>query len=218
MAAHHYHRVGVNGLELHRKEKFSSYKVYVVEGKMKVIVERRNCWKKSGVETVKLLKHKPTDNGGGCWLWTVKVAGSGVDAHKVDCPQGSGNSPTQKSSICYAIYDAEGNFTYFIEKTLGAQDTFTIHRYLPDGSYEDRGVDEVIVEYSWKRQVGGDWLVDQSGAPAITLSAIFFIFIMSILALSSVQILSARPLGGGKNGATMEDILIQNFPYRTPNN
>ncbi|XP_058093101.1 uncharacterized protein LOC131239424 [Magnolia sinica] len=33
---------------------------------------------------------------------------------------------------------------------------FTIHRYLPDGSYEDWGVDELIVEDSWKRQVGGD--------------------------------------------------------------
>ncbi|CAH1443105.1 DNA-directed RNA polymerases II and V subunit 6B [Lactuca sativa] len=33
---------------------------------------------------------------------------------------------------------------------------FTIRRYLPDGSYEDWGVDELIVEDSWKRQVGGD--------------------------------------------------------------
>ncbi|PQQ15008.1 DNA-directed RNA polymerases II IV and V subunit 6A [Prunus yedoensis var. nudiflora] len=33
---------------------------------------------------------------------------------------------------------------------------FTIHRYLPDGSYEDWGVDELIVEDSWKRQVGGN--------------------------------------------------------------
>uniref|UniRef100_A0A0D3GQP2 Uncharacterized protein n=1 Tax=Oryza barthii TaxID=65489 RepID=A0A0D3GQP2_9ORYZ len=32
---------------------------------------------------------------------------------------------------------------------------FTIRRYLPDGSYEDWGVDELIVEDSWKRQVGG---------------------------------------------------------------
>ncbi|VVA30893.1 PREDICTED: DNA-directed RNA [Prunus dulcis] len=29
---------------------------------------------------------------------------------------------------------------------------FTIRRYLPDGSYEDWGVDELIVEDSWKRQ------------------------------------------------------------------
>ncbi|KAL8162511.1 hypothetical protein V2J09_014000 [Rumex salicifolius] len=33
---------------------------------------------------------------------------------------------------------------------------FTIRRYLPDGSYEDWGVDELVVEDSWKRQVGGD--------------------------------------------------------------
>ncbi|XP_010246465.1 PREDICTED: DNA-directed RNA polymerases II and V subunit 6B-like isoform X1 [Nelumbo nucifera] len=33
---------------------------------------------------------------------------------------------------------------------------FTIRRYLPDGSYEDWGVDELIVEDTWKRQVGGD--------------------------------------------------------------
>nr|ACN40072.1 unknown [Picea sitchensis] len=33
---------------------------------------------------------------------------------------------------------------------------FTIRRYLPDGSYEDWGVDELIVEDSWTRQVGGD--------------------------------------------------------------
>eukprot|EP00262_Sarcandra_glabra_P006367 TRINITY_DN185_c0_g1_i1.p1 TRINITY_DN185_c0_g1~~TRINITY_DN185_c0_g1_i1.p1 ORF type:complete len:145 (+),score=40.88 TRINITY_DN185_c0_g1_i1:124-558(+) len=33
---------------------------------------------------------------------------------------------------------------------------FTIRRYLPDGSYEDWGVDELIVEDSWKRQVGND--------------------------------------------------------------
>ncbi|XP_074568740.1 DNA-directed RNA polymerases II, IV and V subunit 6A-like [Curcuma longa] len=33
---------------------------------------------------------------------------------------------------------------------------FTIRRYLPDGSYEDWGVDELIVEDSGKRQVGGD--------------------------------------------------------------
>ncbi|PON72270.1 DNA-directed RNA polymerase, subunit RPB [Parasponia andersonii] len=35
---------------------------------------------------------------------------------------------------------------------------FTIRRYLPDGrqGYEDWGVDELIVEDSWKRQVGGD--------------------------------------------------------------
>ncbi|KAF7840026.1 DNA-directed RNA polymerases II, IV and V subunit 6A [Senna tora] len=32
---------------------------------------------------------------------------------------------------------------------------FTIRRYLPDGSYEDWGVDELIVEDSWKKQVGG---------------------------------------------------------------
>ncbi|KAI5057540.1 hypothetical protein GOP47_0027555 [Adiantum capillus-veneris] len=31
---------------------------------------------------------------------------------------------------------------------------FTIRRYLPDGSFEDWGVDELIVEDSWKRQVG----------------------------------------------------------------
>ncbi|CAN6839037.1 unnamed protein product, partial [Brassica oleracea var. botrytis] len=33
---------------------------------------------------------------------------------------------------------------------------FTIRRYLPDGSFEEWGVDELIVEDSWKRQVGGD--------------------------------------------------------------
>ncbi|GLU21054.1 hypothetical protein SLE2022_372190 [Rubroshorea leprosula] len=33
---------------------------------------------------------------------------------------------------------------------------FTIRRYLPDGSFEDWGVDELIVEDSWKRQVGSD--------------------------------------------------------------
>ncbi|KAL7609435.1 hypothetical protein Lser_V15G12047 [Lactuca serriola] len=33
---------------------------------------------------------------------------------------------------------------------------FTIRRHLPDGSYEEWGVDELIVEDSWKRQVGGD--------------------------------------------------------------
>ncbi|CAN8273054.1 unnamed protein product [Cochlearia groenlandica] len=33
---------------------------------------------------------------------------------------------------------------------------FTIRRYLPDGSYEEWAVDELIVEDSWKRQVGGD--------------------------------------------------------------
>ncbi|EER96335.1 hypothetical protein BDA96_02G135600 [Sorghum bicolor] len=33
---------------------------------------------------------------------------------------------------------------------------FTIRRYLPDGSYEDWSVDELIVEDSWKRQVGGE--------------------------------------------------------------
>ncbi|KAH7560440.1 hypothetical protein JRO89_XS10G0020200 [Xanthoceras sorbifolium] len=33
---------------------------------------------------------------------------------------------------------------------------FTIRRYLPDGSYEEWGVDELIVEDSWKRQVGGN--------------------------------------------------------------
>lgn len=32
---------------------------------------------------------------------------------------------------------------------------FTIRRFLPDGSYEDWGVDELIVEDSWRRQVGG---------------------------------------------------------------
>ncbi|XP_031476533.1 DNA-directed RNA polymerases II, IV and V subunit 6A-like [Nymphaea colorata] len=32
---------------------------------------------------------------------------------------------------------------------------FTIRRYLPDGSYEDWGVDELIVEDTWRRQVGG---------------------------------------------------------------
>ncbi|KAK4776747.1 hypothetical protein SAY86_005435 [Trapa natans] len=32
---------------------------------------------------------------------------------------------------------------------------FTIRRYLPDGSYEDWGVDELIVEDSWKRQIAG---------------------------------------------------------------
>ncbi|KAG5400930.1 hypothetical protein IGI04_015537 [Brassica rapa subsp. trilocularis] len=31
---------------------------------------------------------------------------------------------------------------------------FTIRRYLPDGSFEEWGVDELIVEDSWKRQVG----------------------------------------------------------------
>ena len=31
---------------------------------------------------------------------------------------------------------------------------FTIRRYLPDGSYEDWGVDELIVEDSWKRLSG----------------------------------------------------------------
>ncbi|MQL80409.1 hypothetical protein Taro_012858 [Colocasia esculenta] len=37
---------------------------------------------------------------------------------------------------------------------------FTIRRYLPDGRqvsrYEDWGVDELIVEDTWRRQVGGD--------------------------------------------------------------
>ncbi|CAA7032089.1 unnamed protein product [Microthlaspi erraticum] len=33
---------------------------------------------------------------------------------------------------------------------------FTIRRYLPDGSFEEWRVDELIVEDSWKRQVGGD--------------------------------------------------------------
>ncbi|KAL3755809.1 hypothetical protein ACJRO7_002796 [Eucalyptus globulus] len=33
---------------------------------------------------------------------------------------------------------------------------FTIRRYLADGSDEDWGGDELIVEDSWKRQVGGD--------------------------------------------------------------
>ncbi|XP_012474619.1 DNA-directed RNA polymerases II and V subunit 6B [Gossypium raimondii] len=33
---------------------------------------------------------------------------------------------------------------------------FTIRRYLPGGSYEDWGVDELIVEDSWKRQVGAN--------------------------------------------------------------
>ncbi|XP_077235425.1 DNA-directed RNA polymerases II, IV and V subunit 6A-like [Tasmannia lanceolata] len=33
---------------------------------------------------------------------------------------------------------------------------FTIRRFLPDKSWEDWGVDELIVEDSWKRQVGGD--------------------------------------------------------------
>uniref|UniRef100_A0A1D1YLM3 DNA-directed RNA polymerases I, II, and III subunit RPABC2 n=1 Tax=Anthurium amnicola TaxID=1678845 RepID=A0A1D1YLM3_9ARAE len=33
---------------------------------------------------------------------------------------------------------------------------FTIRRYLPDGSFEDWGVDELIVEDTWRRQVGGD--------------------------------------------------------------
>ncbi|CAI5984398.1 unnamed protein product [Closterium sp. NIES-64] len=32
---------------------------------------------------------------------------------------------------------------------------FTIRRYLPDGSYEDWGVDELIIEDTWRRQVGG---------------------------------------------------------------
>ncbi|XP_071737818.1 DNA-directed RNA polymerases II and V subunit 6B-like [Rutidosis leptorrhynchoides] len=32
---------------------------------------------------------------------------------------------------------------------------FTIRRTLPDGSYEDWGVDELIIEDSWKRQFGG---------------------------------------------------------------
>ncbi|CAI5460009.1 unnamed protein product [Closterium sp. Yama58-4] len=31
---------------------------------------------------------------------------------------------------------------------------FTIRRYLPDGSYEDWGVDELIIEDTWRRQVG----------------------------------------------------------------
>eukprot|EP00897_Mesotaenium_endlicherianum_P005056 jgi/Mesen1/4579/ME000232S03833 len=31
---------------------------------------------------------------------------------------------------------------------------FTIRRYLPDGSYEDWGVDELIIEDTWKKQVG----------------------------------------------------------------
>ncbi|PKI32912.1 hypothetical protein CRG98_046686 [Punica granatum] len=31
---------------------------------------------------------------------------------------------------------------------------FIIRRHLPDGSYEDWGVDELIVEDSWKRQAG----------------------------------------------------------------
>ncbi|KMZ76543.1 DNA-directed RNA polymerase [Zostera marina] len=30
---------------------------------------------------------------------------------------------------------------------------FTIRRFLPDGSYEDWGVDELIVEDNWKRQM-----------------------------------------------------------------
>ncbi|KAI3940108.1 hypothetical protein MKW92_014647 [Papaver armeniacum] len=34
------------------------------------------------------------------------------DVHKVDCPQGSGNSPTQKSSLCHAISDADGKFIF----------------------------------------------------------------------------------------------------------
>uniref|UniRef100_J3LQI8 Uncharacterized protein n=1 Tax=Oryza brachyantha TaxID=4533 RepID=J3LQI8_ORYBR len=36
---------------------------------------------------------------------------------------------------------------------------FTIRRYLPDGSYEDWGVNELIVEDSWKRQIfrGFSW-------------------------------------------------------------
>ncbi|KAE9451635.1 hypothetical protein C3L33_16442, partial [Rhododendron williamsianum] len=33
---------------------------------------------------------------------------------------------------------------------------FTIRLCLPDGTYEDWGVDELNVEDSWKRQVGGD--------------------------------------------------------------
>ncbi|CAI9768202.1 unnamed protein product [Fraxinus pennsylvanica] len=36
---------------------------------------------------------------------------------------------------------------------------FTIRRYLPDGSYEDWGVDELIVEDSWKRGGGGGGFV-----------------------------------------------------------
>ncbi|KAL5727681.1 DNA-directed RNA polymerases II [Ranunculus cassubicifolius] len=31
---------------------------------------------------------------------------------------------------------------------------FTIRRYMPDGSYEDWAVDELIVEDSWKKQMG----------------------------------------------------------------
>ncbi|KAI3887148.1 hypothetical protein MKW92_035160, partial [Papaver armeniacum] len=44
MVVHHYHRVGFNGSELHRKEKFSSYKVYVVEGKMKESFKKSFRW------------------------------------------------------------------------------------------------------------------------------------------------------------------------------
>lgn len=31
---------------------------------------------------------------------------------------------------------------------------FTIRRYLPDGSFEDWGVNELIIEDTWRRQVG----------------------------------------------------------------
>ncbi|OVA02510.1 hypothetical protein BVC80_9091g9 [Macleaya cordata] len=34
------------------------------------------------------------------------------DVLEVDCPQGSGNSPRQKSSLCHAISDADGKFTF----------------------------------------------------------------------------------------------------------
>ncbi|KAI3813793.1 hypothetical protein L1987_18528 [Smallanthus sonchifolius] len=43
-----------------------------------------------------------------------------------------------------------------MKELRGKKIPFTIRRYLPDGSYEDWGVDELIVEDSWKRQVGGD--------------------------------------------------------------
>ncbi|KAJ6971205.1 hypothetical protein NC653_035470 [Populus alba x Populus x berolinensis] len=43
---------------------------------------------------------------------------------------------------------------------------FTIRRYLPDGSYEDWGVDELIVEDSWKRQVGDPAWEGKSGGTA----------------------------------------------------
>ncbi|KAL0403114.1 UNVERIFIED_CONTAM: DNA-directed RNA polymerases II, IV and V subunitA [Sesamum radiatum] len=48
---------------------------------------------------------------------------------------------------------------------------FTIRRYLPDGSYEDWGVDELIVEDSWKRQVGALQRVLVNGKVEISCEA-----------------------------------------------